>query len=232
MYMCPQMLECWVNSKCIYANHSLVGMMNIKTIHLDLYRQRMNGHLKMNTKHGNDIHIFENTVRLHAWKTKLGLFPARYTHMRTYLNPETNRGHCGKWNQDCTGYIKKKPYALLTNTSRQREREIEEREEKERDGDKGIPKMTMWPNSGNMKTWLELLISDGENQMSCSHWMMIKCMHNIEYRDLISIISTLISKGFKFKYMFIQKSPPSWGNSKSFNSLCKNIMDPRVRKLF
>lgn len=30
MYMCPQMLECWVNSKCIYANHSLVGMMNIK----------------------------------------------------------------------------------------------------------------------------------------------------------------------------------------------------------
>ncbi len=34
----------------------------------------------------------------------------------------------------------------------------------ERDGDKGIPKMTMWLITGNMKTWLEFLISYGEYQ--------------------------------------------------------------------
>lgn len=57
--------------------------------HLDLYRQQMNGHLKMNTKQGNEIHknivdIFGNTVRLHAWQTSLVLFAACHTHIRTH----------------------------------------------------------------------------------------------------------------------------------------------------
>lgn len=115
--------------------------------------------LKDEYKTGNDIHkntfdIFGNTIRLHAWKTSLGLFPSltssSYTYENTYLNPETNSGHCGKWNQDCTGYIKEKPTHKYFQT--------------ERDGDKGIPKMTMWLITGNMKPWLEFHISDGEYQ--------------------------------------------------------------------
>lgn len=121
--ICTCAHECWVNNECIYAIIILRRHDEHKNYifkHLDLYRQWMNGHLKMNTKQGNEIHFWN--IRLHAWNTSPGLFPfltsSSYTYKNTYLNPETNSGHCGKWIQDCTGYIKKN---LLTNTSRQRE---------------------------------------------------------------------------------------------------------------
>lgn len=65
--ICTCAHECWVNNECIYAiiilrrhdEHT-----NYIFKHLDLYRQWMNGHLKMNTKQGNEIHIWN--IRLHA----------------------------------------------------------------------------------------------------------------------------------------------------------------------
>lgn len=98
--ICTCAHDCWVNNECIYAiiilrRHDEHKNYTFK--HLDLYRQWMNGHLKMNTKQGNEIHIWN--IRLHAWKTSLGLFPfltsSSYTYKNTYLNPETNSGHCG-----------------------------------------------------------------------------------------------------------------------------------------